>query len=107
MRTRKLETKEFRKILRKLRINFPTGRNVIVRRRPMTKLDGKVESSGNEFFLTINSTQSRTVQLDSLVHEWAHIIVIERMEDWTHSQLWGVKYAEIYTCWENGFQKER
>ncbi len=90
-----MKTRDFRKVIRALRKNFPVSGSVEVRRLPMQDNPlGRAGFSGKYFKIYINSDQCSEVQYDTILHEWAHVCAIDRAH--SHNATWGTIYADIY-----------
>jgi len=90
---------EWRSATRQLRKLFPVSIPVNIRRfhskrdfPAVTRFDGKV------CLVRINSTQTDSEQVSSLLHEWAHIVVLDMF--WSHGEIWGTTYAKIWDSWK-------
>ena len=96
----------FRKFANVLRRNFPCSMPVKVRRCKMPLIGdgsdarefGDAQVKDNYYQIRINQDHDIYVQLDTLMHEWAHCLV-----NWTddedksdHTDEWGETYATIY-----------
>lgn len=98
-----MNTKKWRKLLRGLRKNFPVENNVNVRRVEMLRNCGSTQFDGTNYYIRIKANQSWPMQVDSLLHEWAHVRAIERA--YKHDKLWGSIYSTIYESWEKDFSE--
>ncbi len=90
-----MKTRDFRKLIRALRKNFPVSGSVKVKRLPLkNNLLGFTGFSGKYFKIHIDSKQCAELQYDTLLHEWAHVCAMDRAH--SHDATWGVIYADIY-----------
>lgn len=96
-----MNTTEWRALIRQLRENFPVAGMVTVRRHPAKRNCGLTRFDGNNYSVRIDSSQSRTGQIDTLLHEWAHVLSIEQA--YRHEGPWGMLYAKIYDAWTKDF----
>jgi hypothetical protein len=97
-----MNTHDWRALIRKLRKHFPTDGKVVVCRRP-TKLDcGVTTFNGNDYRIRVNSNQPKTGQVDTLLHEWAHVLAIDQA--YRHEGPWGIIFAELYSAWVKKFE---
>jgi len=89
---------KWRRTIEWLRIQAPASSTVYVRRCTLTELCGNCSYNGIRFFIRINKKDPFRVQLDTLIHEWAHAIswFTPGVED--HSGEWGLAYARIYSA---------
>jgi len=93
-----VKTKNWRALIRELRLRFPTESRVEVRRCPIRE-DGELTIGVDVFRIYVNVKLDKTGQVDALLHEWAHILTIEKAA-YLHEGAWGVAYAAIYSMWE-------
>lgn len=97
--------KEWRALIRKLRKHFPVEQPVKVLRRavgPKAAI-GLTTFNGTAYRIRIKSNQDWQSQVDSLLHEFAHILAIE--EAFGHQERWPVLYGKIYDAWTKDFVK--
>lgn len=92
---------EFHAFVRYLKKNLPhpRGRPVTVRTRPMAWHYGTCNIDYYRCNITINSRQEHNFAIESLCHEWAHMLDVrsykeDRREE--HRQSWGKHYAKVY-----------
>ena len=97
-----MDTQAWRALIRQLRKNFPVTVPVkVVRRRTTTGSIGLTTFDGREYRIRVKSNQESDSQIDTLLHEWAHVCAIE--EAYNHQGRWAGLYGDIYQAWENGF----
>jgi len=89
-----MNTAKWRKLIHRLREDFPTEGVVNVRRAKMKRNFGVTRRDGKNYFIRVCSDQSWSIQVETLAHEWAHVQAIELA--YTHSKLWGSVYSDIY-----------
>jgi len=92
-------TQKWRRTLTWLRRNFPAPLPIIVRSVPILKWQGEAQChSGRQFVIKIDRKQSFDLRIDTIIHEWAHVLTWfgaeTNIED--HSAEWGIAYAKIY-----------
>ena len=58
----------------------------------------------NNYKIYIDSAMSNGHQIEVLIHEWAHIKMIDVILTENHSEDWGRMYAKIYSTWEKDFK---
>ena len=97
-----MKTCEWRALIRKLRERFPVQGTVTVLRRPVKCDCGLTTFNGNDYRVRINSDQSDQGQIDTLLHEWAHVCAIE--EAYGHVGRWATLHGEIYDAWTRNFE---
>lgn len=96
----KLTTKQkWIKTIAWLRRNFPVEYSVSVKSIILKKECGYTEfGAEGGFSVNINRKQSLALRIDTLIHEWAHVLswfsAEALLED--HSGEWGLAYAKIY-----------
>ena len=95
---------EWRALIRRLRKHFPVAGRVSVRRCPAKSYCGITRFDGNNYSIRIDSTQPRAGQIDTLLHEWAHVLAIEQA--YRHEGPWGTLYASIYDAWVRDFKRD-
>jgi hypothetical protein len=98
-----MKTSQWRALIRKLRKHFPVEGQVTVRRYATKKDCGLTTFNGCNYRVRVNSKQPDAGQVDTLLHEWAHVCAIEQA--YRHEGPWGVLYAEIYDAWTRDFEK--
>jgi hypothetical protein len=96
-----MRSKEWRKLLKWIRRQYPIVGTVHVSRRPVKNDAGntgiRVKRSAWTFWIHIDSKQEWAGQVDTLLHEWSHIRAIQEACD--HLGRWATTYGEIYTEW--------
>jgi uncharacterized protein (DUF2344 family) len=92
---------EWRELIRKLRKSLPIDTPVSIRRVKLKADAGLTIFDGAKYVIKIASNQSFGVQIDSLLHEWAHALAME--EAYRHKANWGIHYAKVYESWEQNF----
>ena len=93
-----MKTKEWRALIRHLREHFPVEQPVTVTRRKNLKgCHGLTTFDGTRFHIRVQSSQERSGQIDTILHEWAHVCAIE--EAYTHKSRWSTLFGEIYESW--------
>ena len=97
-----MNNSEWRALVGALRKRFPVEQPVVVRRCQSKNNNGMTRFDGRTFRVRIASNQPRDSLIDSLLHEWAHVRMIDNA--YRHDGQWGVVYAEIYNSWSNDFE---
>lgn len=91
---------KWRRLLRWLRNTYPANYPVRVeRRRRSTKekeLCGYCVFRTNQFFVFVDRRQDWALQVDTLIHEWAHALTWHGNDDDDHGPEWGLAYAMLY-----------
>lgn len=90
-----MRTQQWRALLKHLRCTFPVDGIVHVRRYPSKNYQGSTRFDGRCYYVRIDSKQDYCSQVDSLLHEWAHVCLIEQA--YKHEGAWGAMYAKIYS----------
>lgn len=85
------------KVIRFLKKTCPTLYPVSVRRLRMSdSFDGNCQFKGDSFLIRINRTLPEHEAIETLLHEWAHVIAWDRCPDDEHCDEWGKAYSRIY-----------
>lgn len=87
---------KWRKTIAWLRRNFPSRYPVVVRSVPL-KIHGDTDYEKNKFLVRINSKKSHSARIDTILHEWAHVLTwfgAGHYED--HPDEWGLCWGKIY-----------
>ncbi len=84
----------------KKRLPLSTPRKVVIRRAALKKLCGSTVLSDDErtITITIRKNMPKQQQLDTLIHEWAHALWMDK-QDW-HDSKWGEFHAAAYRVYE-------
>lgn len=98
-----MKTNEWRTLIRKLRKHFPVQGVVTVRRRPVRSDCGSTTFDGRTYHIRVNFNQSEQGQIDTLLHEWAHVCAID--EAYEHRGRWATLHGEIYDAWSREFEE--
>lgn len=100
----KRDAKEWRRLIRFMRKRHPIAQPVrVVRIRVVRDGDYALTTfNGRSYRLRIKSNQEYGGQVDSLLHEWAHIRAIE--EAYAHKGRWSEIFGEIYDTWESEYK---
>lgn len=97
----------FDEVLRLLRREFPTKHPVKVRTVPKvpSNVAGDCEWMDRYWRIRIHRGLSQMVAIDTLTHEWAHVLDMEERENVRdfHRDSWGRHYSRIYRkVYDNG-----
>ena len=98
-----MNTRELRALVRKLRKRFPVPGKITVRRYPAKRNSGVTTYDGRVFRIYIDSSGDKSSQVETLLHEWAHIRAID--EAYRHGRAWGRHYAEIHESWTHNLDE--
>lgn len=77
----------------------PNGKPIYVKCRPRKTVFATVVSDETSHRVTISTTQEHISAIDSLCHEWAHILDFNGVDENNreeHRQSWGKQYAKVY-----------
>jgi hypothetical protein len=108
--------KQYRALLRLLKVQCPAAFPVSVRRVKLSRVDGRCWKHGKKFFIEIDRDLDEIRAMDVLVHEWAHArawnhrLDTAKDEDFNnlaHDATWGVAYADVYVLYEKHFTQAR
>ena len=75
------------------------GASVYVEQRKLNKLCGDCSNKGGWFLIRLNKNDGYKVKIDTILHEWAHVLTWFDTECETHGNTWGEAYARIYRAW--------
>ena len=82
-------------VLSKLREKFPVDSKIVVRYKKACD-PGTTMFDGETYTLIIANQGTLQAQIDSLLHEWAHVVAIEKARK--HCAAWGECYAAILSA---------
>jgi hypothetical protein len=88
----------FAQCLLRLKKFCPLSRPVRLELVPLLQRTGNVGESlvrSAEYILRIDSRMDEMTRIDTLLHEWAHLLSL-RMEAEVHGPIWGVCHARCY-----------
>jgi Zn-dependent peptidase ImmA (M78 family) len=81
-----------------LKKTYPDYR-ISVRRQKMKDYHGRwYKKDDGTYVILINRKDSQSVQMDTLLHEWAHVITDGLTTE--HTVAWGMEYAKLYQLYE-------
>ena len=84
-----------------LKARFPTTPVSVRRCKVPRKLCGDCSRKANHFLVRVASDKPLQVQLDTLVHEFAHAIAyLEWEETGQHGPLWALAHLDCYHVYE-------
>ena len=93
---------KWRKLTGRLRREFPCRRRIEVRRvsgKNLRGLHGECLYQNGRFLIRINKNQSFALAVDSLLHEWAHVLTFHGNDTDDHGEEWGLAYARLYRAY--------
>lgn len=93
-----MTNRQFRWTVAWLRKHFPVSAPVVIKRYPAKKNHGITRFDGKKFYIRIDSKQESAGQLDTLLHEYAHVVAID--EAYSHKDPWARIYGAIYNAFE-------
>lgn len=64
--------------------------------KPKARVYGCTEDRKKYFKIRINKCYKLEIQIDTLMHEWAHCLANWHALEDPHSKEWGIWYAKIY-----------
>lgn len=90
--------KQWNALVELLKERMPPKRRIVVRRIPMQDY-GSTSLNTLETVITvcIRAADSLTVQMETLIHEWGHVLEYDRYGN--HSDRWGKGHAEAYSVY--------
>jgi len=97
------------RILWWLRREFPSTHKVTVRTvaNSSKTSQGEIEKRGHTFEIRI-SKQCFHLKIDSLIHEWAHLLTWHGNDEDEHGEEWALMFGKIYRAfilWDLGKEK--
>ena len=99
-----MDTKKWRKLIRNLRKHFPVESPVRVVRMNVKGDPGITTFNGSSYRVRIQANQEWGSQVDTILHEWAHVCAIEQA--YRHAGPWASIFGEIYTAYTKDFGEE-
>jgi len=96
-----MKTKEWRALIKQLRREFPVDSPVEVRRCSCNNYSGITRFNGKKYYIRINSNQQNRDLIDTLIHEWSHVLTIESA--YHHDLHWRMVYYGL----KNNFLRKR
>ncbi len=104
---KKKAKKRLLELIEKLQKNFPVSENVHLYMKCMrNRLGRTIYSEKKNYQIYINPSSDYEHQVDILMHEWAHIRVIDEMIHNDHGAAWGIELAGIYKSIHHDFRKK-
>lgn len=96
--------KTYRNVIRFLKKTFPAYLKVSVRRLALSEhLDGDCQLKTDKFQIRINRDLQEHEAIETLLHEWAHVIAWDRCPTDEHCDEWGKAYSRIYRAFLKEF----
>ena len=91
----------FAKLRDSLKARFPTTPVSVRRCKVPKRLCGDCSRKSNFFLVRVDKDHPLQVQLDTLVHEFAHAVAWIEWEDTAnHGPIWATAYADCYQVYE-------
>lgn len=79
-----------------LREAFPLSGPVLVRQHPMGEEHGLCwRTDSGVYKIRLRAADPLHIQIDTLLHEWAHAVAFEGDGRWDHTPYWGQAYARL------------
>lgn len=100
---KKAHRKKWRLLLWYLRKRFPVQQPTRTMRRKLGKKAdlGLTTFNGHSYRVRVHDCQDYSGQIDTLLHEWAHVLAIE--EAYQHKGRWAEIYGELVETYYNDF----
>ena len=95
-------TTKWRKTLHWLRAQYPASHLVRVQRKPRPRRTKELcgfcefDDDHSEYHIYVDLRQVWALQIDTLLHEWAHALTWHGNDDDDHGPEWGLAYAMLY-----------
>jgi|LakMenE01Jun11ns_1017448.scaffolds.fasta_scaffold9901226_3 Zn-dependent peptidase ImmA (M78 family) len=94
----------YRKLICFLKKSYPQTYPVSVRRLKLTEdYDGFCQFKGTHFLISINRKLPEHEAIETLLHEYAHVIAWDKCKFDDHCNDWGVAYSRIYRAFLKNF----
>ena len=94
----------YRKVVRFLKKNCESLFPVSVRRLKLKdEFDGDCQFKDDHFLIRINRNLPEHEAIETLLHEWAHVIAWDRCTSDEHCDEWGKAYSRIYRAFLKEF----
>lgn len=104
---------KWRKLIAWLHRNFPIDYPMTIRSQRLKFFCGLTDYDGIRFKIFVHRKQCFTLRVDTLIHEWAHVLTWfgAETDNEDHSAEWGIQYAKIYRTfyewnWGKGIKLE-
>ena len=59
----------------------------------------ETEWDGKQFHVRIEKRDCFRLRVDSLLHEWAHVLSWDDYDTDPHGEKWGLTYSRLYLAW--------
>lgn len=87
----------YRRVLKFLKAEFPAEFPVSIRRLKLShKLDGDCLLMADHYRIRINRNLSEKEAIETLIHEYSHVISWNRCATDCHCTEWGKAYSRVY-----------
>lgn len=93
------QKQKLEKTIKWLRKTFPGDAPVYTRKKIIKKACGTCNRLTNYFLILINPKFPYYIKMDTILHEWAHVLSWDTCKCEDHSDEWGRAYARIYRAW--------
>ena len=77
-------------------VTLYSRRTAICDKKRNLRYNGWCSFNGKRYFITVNKEDDSPTQVDTLLHEWAHLVAGWEERGREHSRKWGRAYADIY-----------
>lgn len=91
-------------VLRVLRHDIPPSKPVILKRTKLDDWDGFCTRRRKNFLIRIDKTLNESHAIDTLLHEYAHVISHDDSGFGDHGLKWGKAYSKVYKCFIRNFE---
>lgn len=96
--------KNYKKLVKFLKDNFPQDYPVSVRRVVMSQeYDGDCQLKNKHYLIRINKCLKEHVAIDTLLHEYAHCVSWNKCTSDHHCSEWGKAYSKLYRAFLKEF----
>lgn len=96
--------KTYRKLICFLKRSYPQSYPVSVRRvRLAESYDGCCQFKGRYFLISVNCKLPEHEAIETLLHEYAHVIAWDKCRNDDHCDEWGKAYSRLYRAFLKNF----
>jgi hypothetical protein len=87
-----MKYEQYNNLARFLKSKYKRKLNIV---RVRLRNDGWCIKDGNDFSIRINRGLSEELAIETLIHEFAHILSWQQEDD-DHGPKWGIAYSKVY-----------
>lgn len=96
--------KNFRKVVRVLRLKCPADRPIYVRRTKVPRdCEGDCNYKQDHYLIRIDRALPEYAAIEILMHEWGHVLSWKKCSKDEHCNEWGKAYSKVYRAFLKEF----